>query len=298
MDFALAPESRAAGYGLVSVPTIGSTSAEASARGRGGEPGPLWIVSDHQSAGRGRRGSHWATPPGNLAASLLLTLDAPPAIVATLGFVAGLALGRALEGCCPGGSASFEARLCRAPQDEERESFDSPHAEVPRSGLEARTPFVLKWPNDVLVDGAKLAGILLESEVVGGRRFVVVGMGVNVAHAPTDLPYPATSLAALGSSTDAASVFAALSREWVALERVWDRGRGFAEIRRLWLARAAGLGGVVAVRSREGVRRGIFETIDDGGQLVVRADDGQAHFVSAGEVHFGGAASASAGQGA
>jgi BirA family transcriptional regulator, biotin operon repressor / biotin---[acetyl-CoA-carboxylase] ligase len=93
MGFALSPRAKAAGYRLQALDTIDSTNAEAMRLGRAGEGGPLWVVSRHQSAGRGRRGRAWATPRGNLAATLLLTLDLPPVLTATLGFVAGLALG-------------------------------------------------------------------------------------------------------------------------------------------------------------------------------------------------------------
>ena len=90
---------------------------------------------------------------------------------------------------------------------------------------------------------------------------------------------------------DAGELFTALTEHWVDLHAAWNEGRGFAAIRRLWLARAAGLGGDVAVRTSSGLSRGIFETIDEHGQLVVRAQDGSARRVSAGEVHFGAAAS-------
>ncbi len=272
MGFALSTEARAAGYRLAAYETTGSTSADAMARAQAGEAGPLWIVARSQSAGTGRRGSRWETPDGNLAASLLLTTDLPPAIVATLGFVAGLALARALDGCCG----------------------DGPTIRIGLDGAQGgRDRFALKWPNDVLADGAKLAGILLGMEELGrGCRAVVIGIGVNIAATPDGLPYPVTSLAALGCATDAEFLFAALTDSWVELERAWDRGRGFGVIRRLWLANAAGLDGAVAVRTGTGVRRGVFETIDDHGQLVVRAADGSRHRVSAGEVHFGAAASA------
>ncbi|WP_375461838.1 biotin--[acetyl-CoA-carboxylase] ligase [uncultured Enterovirga sp.] len=265
MAFALSDRAQAAGYRLAAFRTIGSTSQEAVGRARDGDPGPLWVVAEHQSAGQGRRGSAWHTPRGNLAASLLLTTDLSPATLATLGFAAGVALAKALDACAREDMASFKAR----------------------------TPFRLKWPNDVLVDGAKLAGILLGTEELGGgRRAVVLGIGVNVAAAPEGLPYPATSLHALGCATDAERLFTALSASWLEVEGVWDGGRGFAEIREAWLARAAGLGGAVAVRTGGDARRGTFETIDGQGQLVLRSPDGAIHRVSAGEVHFGAAASA------
>lgn len=272
MVFRLSPSAASAGYGLAAFDTIGSTSTEASARVRTAEAGPLWIVARQQTEGRGRRGSAWATPDGNLAASLLLTTDAPPHLVATLGFVAGLALGDALAACC-GASRGVGIAL-----DEARNGRDR---------------FALKWPNDVLADGGKLAGILLGTETAGdGRRAVIIGIGVNVAEAPANLPYPSASLNALGFDTSAAELFTALSSAWVRVYDLWRDGNGFGDVRRLWLERAAGLGGEVAVRTAAGVTRGIFETIDDHGQLVIRIADGSARLVTAGEVHFGAAASA------
>lgn len=288
MAFALSPDALAAGYGLVAHETIGSTSTDAMTRLRDGATAPFWVVARRQSAGRGRRGSAWSTEGGNLAASLAFRLDAPPATVATLGFVAGVALLRALDGCC----ASFEAGLHPAPQDEEPNGFHSdPHAEVRASAsLEARIAFSLKWPNDVLAGGAKLAGILLETEDTRQGRAVVVGIGVNVAHAPDGLAYRTASLRDLGSDATAEALFAALSAAWVGALAEWDGGAGFEAIRVAWLARAEGLGGPVSVRAGGSVLSGIFETIDSGGRLVLRVSGGDTHIVSAGDVFFGNAA--------
>jgi BirA family biotin operon repressor/biotin-[acetyl-CoA-carboxylase] ligase len=265
MGFALSPRAKAAGYRLQAFDTIDSTNAETMRLGRAGEGGPLWVVSRHQSAGRGRRGRAWATPRGNLAASLLLTLDLPPVLTATLGFVAGLALGEALT------------RLAGS---------RGPHGLRP-------TRFALKWPNDLLGDGAKLAGILLESDVdSAGARLVAVGLGVNVAASPKDAPYPATSLAELGHDLDPEQVFHALSESWIAYESIWDAGRGMGRIRELWLAEAAGLGRPIAVRLDREVVSGLFETIDEAGQLVIRTPAGPRRTIAAGEVHFGAAATA------
>lgn len=261
----LAPEALAAGYRLETHDSLPSTSGEALARARAGDLGPLWIVAAEQTAGRGRRGSAWATPRGNLAASLIFPLgEVPPAQAATLGFVAGVALADALSDIGANGHAAEEgARVA------------------------------LKWPNDVLADGAKLSGILLETESFSAGPAVVVGIGVNVAVAPQGLPYPATSLAALGCDATVAELFAALSRRFATAADAWRAG-GFPAIRARWLAQAAGLGGPVAVRLASEVLRGTFETIDEAGRLVVRAPDGARRTVSAGEVHFGGAASAHA----
>jgi BirA family biotin operon repressor/biotin-[acetyl-CoA-carboxylase] ligase len=264
MAFALAPEAIAAGYRLVSFETIGSTNEEAAARGRAGDEGPLWIVSPHQSGGRGRRGGSWQTPSGNLAASLLLSIDVPPVAAATLGFVAGLALAQALDRCVLADQA-------------------------------APSPFQLKWPNDVVVDGAKLSGILLETEQRADlSRFLVIGIGVNTAHAPEGLPYPAVSLATLGHHVSTEALFAALSAEWVEVMDLWADGCGFPAIRNLWLRRAAGLGRAIVVRTGQATLRGTFETLDEMGQLVVRLDDGSRRQVTAGDVYFGTAATGQA----
>ena len=270
MAFALGPQAAAAGFGLAAFDAIGSTNAEGLVRARNGEDGPLWLVTDRQTAGHGRRGRAWDSPAGNLAATLLRILSVPPAAAATLGFVAGLALADALD--------AVGAR-----------------AAVALDGGRGAGRFALKWPNDLLADGAKLAGILLESEVQpDGRLAVVVGIGVNVVAAPEGLPYPATSLARLGLEADAASVFRYLSDAWVAREAQWDEGRGLPAIRDLWLARAAGLGQPIAVSQGGRVRRGIFRTLDDAGRLVIESDDGQQIAVAAGEVHFGAVATAGA----
>jgi BirA family biotin operon repressor/biotin-[acetyl-CoA-carboxylase] ligase len=158
-----------------------------------------------------------------------------------------------------------------------------------------RQRFELKWPNDMLADGAKLAGILLESAVLpDGRHAVAVGIGVNVAAHPLDVPYPATSLAALGAACDAETLFLALSDAWTTAMRQWDGGRGLDAIRRRWLVGAAGLGSEVAVRQDGEIIRGVFETIDEHCRFVIRDRAGSLHRIAAGDVHFGAVASAGA----
>ena len=158
---------------------------------------------------------------------------------------------------------------------------------------QGRNRFELKWPNDVLASGAKLAGILLESTMLEGSRFAVaIGIGVNVVAYPQDLPYPATSLQALGADCDAETLFLALSDAWSENARLWDDGRGLDAIRKRWLGRAAGLGGEVAVRIDGNVVRGVFETIDEDCRFVIRDDEGSVLTIAAGDVHFGAVASA------
>jgi BirA family biotin operon repressor/biotin-[acetyl-CoA-carboxylase] ligase len=267
MRFALGPRALAAGYKLAAIDRTGSTNADALERARAGEQGPIWFVTTEQTAGRGRRQRAWIAPRGNLAASILEVMDVPPSVAATLGFAAGLAEQAAQE------KVSLEAVLRLGPD---------------------RPRYALKWPNDVLANGKKLVGIGLEAEPLGHRLAVVVGIGTNVVAAPEGTPTPAVSLASLGVQISAEELFAALSDAWVEFRGIWDDGRGFAEIRRLWLERAAGLGERVAIQTGSATLEGIFDTIDDDGCLIVRTAEGRRVPVAAGDVFFGAAASAGA----
>ena len=150
----LHPEADAPGVRLVAHDTLGSTNAEALARARAGERGPLWVTAARQTAGRGRRGNVWTSEPGNLYASLLLTDPAPPAHLPELCFVVALGVLDAVGEAAPA----------------------------------LRDRLKLKWPNDLLLDGAKFAGILIEAETIGGVTAVAVGIGVNCAHHPRAWP--------------------------------------------------------------------------------------------------------------
>lgn len=272
-DFALGVKAKAAGYRLAGFDEIGSTNNEALAAAAAGDPGGIWFAARHQTAGRGRRGRQWHSVPGNLAASLLIVPDTTPDLIATLGFVAGVALNRGLSAVLPEGI--FRIGIDGA------------------DGADGRSRIALKWPNDVLADGAKLSGILLEAtKTPDGRSAIVLGCGVNIVSALGDTPYPATSLQALGVERNAEDVFEALSDAWVEVFSLWDDGRGVAAVLDLWRASAAGIGAPVAV-SQDGVlRRGIFETIDASGRLIIRDDDGSRYPITAGDVHFGATASA------
>jgi len=266
MTFSLGPRAVSAGYRLAAFDRIGSTNAEAMSRARDGERGPKWFVTSEQTAGRGRRHRPWIAPRGNLASSILEVIDVSPAVAATLGFAAGLALEAALQ------KVSVEASLRAAGSDDMKYS--------------------LKWPNDVLAGREKLAGILLEAEAVaGGRLGVVVGIGTNVIAAPEGTPTPATSLAALGVHIGAEELFAVLSDSWAEFRGIWDQGHGFGEIRRLWLERAAGLGQGVAIHSGGTIVEGTFDTVDEQGCMIVRTSDGKRVPISAGDVYFGSVAS-------
>ena len=245
----LDPTAAAAGARLTIHDTIGSTNAEGLARAGAGERGPLWIVARQQSAGRGRRGRVWVSEPGNLYASLVLTDAAPPERFPELSFVAALALYDTLSGFAPG----LSARLA------------------------------LKWPNDLLIDHSKLAGILVEGE----GSTVVIGIGVNCIHHPDGTEFPATDLAAVGVRATPEHLFTPLSAAMASRLAQWDRGAGFAAIRSNWLARARGLGKPIRVALAEQELTGQFETIDQGGRLVLRLADGAMRAITAGDVFTG-----------
>jgi BirA family biotin operon repressor/biotin-[acetyl-CoA-carboxylase] ligase len=246
-----------AGVRHIAYEALGSTNAEGLARARAGERGPVWISARTQDAGRGRRGGAWTSEPGNLYASLLLTDPAPPAQAPQLSFVAALALHDAVAEC----AAALGPMLA------------------------------LKWPNDLMVGGAKLAGILIEGDSSSGLTTgmaVVAGIGVNCVSHPSGTPYPATDLMAAGAMVEPQSLLAALAAATQKRLAQWDRGQGFAAIRAAWLKRAAGLGLDIKVRLPEREFTGLFEGLDDTGRLLVRGSAGVTT-VTAGEVFgFGG----------
>jgi BirA family biotin operon repressor/biotin-[acetyl-CoA-carboxylase] ligase len=235
-----------AGVRLLTLDETPSTNTRALEEVRRGEQGPLWIVARTQTSGRGRRGRAWASKPGNLYASLLLTEPAPGGQVAQLSFVAALAVHDAIAETAP----------------------------VLGPGL------TLKWPNDVLCGGAKISGILLEGEGTA----VVLGIGINCLHHPEGTEYPATDLSAAGAHVTPENLIGALSRAMVARIAQWHRGEGFAAIRGDWLKRADGLGRGIRVRLHDRETAGVFETIDESGRLVLRRADGSPELIAAGDV--------------
>jgi BirA family transcriptional regulator, biotin operon repressor / biotin---[acetyl-CoA-carboxylase] ligase len=242
----LDPIAAAAGVKLIAHETIGSTSTAAMALARRGERGLIWIAAARQTAGRGRRGNAWSSEAGNLYVSLLLGDGVPAQRAGELSFVAALAV------------------------------LDAIVALAPRLALR----LAVKWPNDLLLDGAKLSGILIEAE----GSAVVVGIGVNCAHHPADTSFPATDLAAGGAAITPQQLFRYLSKTMLARLQQWGRGVGFASIRADWLARATGLGQDIRVRLSTQELVGRFHAIDETGRLMLRLADGSLRPIAAGEV--------------
>jgi len=249
-----------AGYRLIEKELTGSTNADCLEAAIAGEPGGLWLRARTQTAGRGSRGRNWVSDPGNLFASLLLDMPADAKDLSTLTFVTSLAVADSVDVL----GSELAAR------------------HIDRPGVS------LKWPNDVLLDGRKLAGILLESHRIGDRSVIIVGIGVNCVSHPSESNYPATSLRSAGYELDAGQVLEVLAVQFHQRLAQWDWGRGFASIRVDWLARAAGVGEEIETRIGGETRRGVFETIDETGLLILRAASGGRQGISVADIFLQG----------
>ena len=237
-------------YRLHSYGRIGSTSDEAKSLAAGGAPGGTLVWAREQMKGRGRQGRVWVSPPGNLYASLVLRPQVPVAIAAQLSFVAALAVGEACAELAPAAIG-------------------------------------FKWPNDVLLAGRKLAGILLESEAKpdGRLAWLVLGIGINLATYPVDAAYPATALSATGADVAPETMLTALAHHLLLWHERWQQGRGFAAVRDAWLVRAQRLGQEIRVRLPRAELAGVFAGLDQDGALLLKTRAGPRR-IEAGEVFF------------
>jgi BirA family transcriptional regulator, biotin operon repressor / biotin---[acetyl-CoA-carboxylase] ligase len=256
MSFISSPSPKLpSGYRLLRLETVDSTNAEARRRALAGEPGPLWIWSARQSQGRGRGGREWISQHGNLFASLLIRVNCPLRVAGQLALLAGII------------------------------SFDTIAKLI---AYEGRSEILLKWPNDILLAGEKVAGMLLEN--VGSanesRSIVVIGTGINLASHPENLPQPAVSLATYGMTVtpaDALETLAATTHEWLGR---WGEGSCFPTIRRAWLDRAGPTGRPLTVRVGSQEAEGVYGGLDADGALRLLMPDGGEYRVTAGDVFF------------
>jgi len=242
-----------AGAAVVWLEEVDSTNAEAARRAEAGTTGPLWIAARRQTAGRGRRGRTWMTGDNNLAATFLITLDLAPSAAAGVSFVAALAVADLVQAAVP------------------------------------ETPARLKWPNDVLLDGGKVAGILVESgRAPAGGLWLAIGVGVNLAVAPEATERPATSLAAYApppTPQEALDHIVARMADWL---RLWTQD-GLKPILTAWCARSTGIPGPCVARLGDRTIEGYAEGLDSTGALRLRSPSGDEQLISAGDVFFGGA---------
>ncbi|WP_188055048.1 biotin--[acetyl-CoA-carboxylase] ligase [Sphingosinithalassobacter sp. CS137] len=223
----------------------GSTNADLLALAGAGAAEGVWLRAERQTAGRGRQGRSWVSPPGNCYASTLVRLRGSDPPAATLALVAAVAL---------------EETVAMLRGD--------------RSGL------ALKWPNDLMLAGAKLAGILLER----AGDVVVIGFGANLSHHPEGLDRPVTSLAAHGAAPDPSLFVETLAETFARWLARW-RSEGLAPVRDRWIDRAHPRDTALTARTSDGSTvEGLFAGLDRDGALILRLADGSTHVMHAGDV--------------
>lgn len=240
------PPDRAGEFTVIALESVGSTNDEARSRAVDGAPDRTLIWSREQTLGRGRRDRDWSSPVGNLYTSLILRPGVDAARMPELSFVAALGLYDGLVAIHGGGDG-----------------------------------IALKWPNDVLFNGRKTAGLLLETE---GDGWVVLGMGLNVASFPDGTRYPATSLRHEGVSVSVEGALAAYIGGFGHWDERWRRD-GFGPVREAWLARCKGLGEALEVRLGRETVSGVFRDLDGTGALVLDCNGAVRH-ITAGDVYF------------
>jgi BirA family biotin operon repressor/biotin-[acetyl-CoA-carboxylase] ligase len=237
-------------YQLVALDVVDSTNEEAKRRAAKGAPHGTVVWSRRQTAGRGRRGRTWTSEEGNLYVSVLLRDGLTAATATQLTFVAANAI------------------------------LDTASSFLPQT-----TDIQVKWPNDVLIDGAKVSGILLETAAAsdGSLDWLVVGIGINVDHGPAATPYPAISLREAGAGDiSVPAVLRAVVKHFNDDFAVW-RKLGFDPIREKWLGKAAGLGKPITVRLEDETLHGTFDGLDPSGALIL-ANGSETRRVTAGDV--------------
>ncbi|ALJ35042.1 biotin--[acetyl-CoA-carboxylase] ligase [Azospirillum brasilense] len=242
------------GFRVMAFDSVGSTNDEAKAFARSGAAEGTIVWAKRQESGRGRRGRAWTSPEGNLYSSTILRPSRPPAEAAQISFVAALAI------------ADTAAAVLPDPD-----------------GVRC------KWPNDVLVHGRKLSGILLESEATagGGISWLVLGVGINLRHFPEGTDYAATSLAAEGApALQPAALLEIYAEQLARWYGVWAE-HGFGPVRDAWIKRARGLGEPIVVRLPDRTLTGTFADLDSDGVLLLDRDDGAGRQrIAAGDVFF------------
>lgn len=225
--------------------SIGSTNVEAKTLHDSGIAAPLWLIADEQTAGRGRLGRSWVSKPGNLYATLLVSSEAQASQASEISFLAAVAVHDAILSI----------------------------KEIPN--------LKLKWPNDCLIDGAKVCGIL--PEVIGqGPLTFALGCGINIAHAPENTPYPVTHLAIHSELFTVGSMLEALGASLDNWWRIWNAGIGFSEIRAAWLNRCVGLNDVIFWQDKSGT----FIDLAANGALIVELPNSTTTQIHSGEVRF------------
>lgn len=244
------------GYSRAHQQEVVSTNATCLTMAEAGGSNGLWITATTQKTGRGSRGREWVSVNGNLYASLLLIDPSADDKLHTLTFVACLAI---------------------------KDAIDQLNQDI-------NNLVQIKWPNDVLLNGKKVSGILLENHLIQSRRAIIVGVGINVTGFPQEALYPATSLNENNIGCDSEQVFENLATAFAIRLKQWNEGHGFEAIRQDWLQNAAGLGDVIKVKFPKGRDPqelvGIFEGLDEAGLLQLETSKGIIKKVSVADIFF------------
>lgn len=236
---------------ILSFPTIDSTNSEAARQIQAGRVHqPFWIKADTQDTGRGRLGREWVSEKGNVFATLIW--PAPELTIAPqLSFVTALAVQKTLKDSI-GGTATVEC----------------------------------KWPNDILMDGQKISGILLETaKDPHAQNWLIIGIGINLVSKPPTSRWPATFLGQLISPEQPEELIKRLHRYWMHFVAIWEH-EGFAPIAEKWMECAFGLGTQVRYSVKDKTMNGIFEGLDASGAALVRLESGWVERIYAGEIDF------------
>jgi BirA family transcriptional regulator, biotin operon repressor / biotin---[acetyl-CoA-carboxylase] ligase len=224
--------------------TIDSTNLEAARLASAEEQGPLWIIADEQHSGKGRLGRTWTSLKGNLYSTFLLPLDAPPQTTPQIGFVVALAVHDAISNLCPTETTQ------------------------------------LKWPNDCLLEGGKVAGILCETT----QGHIIIGCGINIAHSPQGLAYPTAHMQRFNPNATITSVFASYRTNLQSRLNQWNNGTGFPTIIIDWQTRAVNLNSTITINQGNATKSGIFRGLAPDGALRLEKADGTVELLYAGDV--------------
>lgn len=243
-------------YRHITLGTVTSTSDICFEKAREGAASGLWVLAESQTGGRARRGRAWVSEPGNFYASLLLIDDGKPDL-SVLPLAIAVAIARAIDHILP------------------------PNA--PRTQV--------KWPNDILIGGQKICGMLLEVQMLGsGLRACVLGCGVNMAHHPNEALYPTCATSTYGSDAMPNQLLPYVIAEVADILDIWDNGQHISAIRKLWLEKAAGVGQLIEVRLPNRNYSGHFLGLAPNGNLILKRDDGSELHIAAGDVFLSRAA--------
>ncbi|WP_180753563.1 biotin--[acetyl-CoA-carboxylase] ligase [Bartonella tribocorum] len=266
MVYILSDFTQKQGYTIESYESIDSTNLIAQQKAQTGHQGYLWIVAQEQLQGRARRGRTWSSPKGNLYSSLLLIDDIVYQTAAQIGFVAGVSVVEAIKQFIK----------------DEKQTNDI---------------VSLKWPNDILLRGAKSSGILLEIFKLPSQQYaLVIGIGINVKYNYENAPYPTSSLQDIGLHIEAEQLFTVLTESFSRNYLLWKQSKGREIIRNKWLLYSAHLGKHVKVVNDEKIIEGIFDGLDRDFNGIIKQKNDQRTIITAGDVHFGSAASVNAGR--